>query len=185
LWDGTTLTKSPYDPVHLLKTYTDEKTKFVKAYRGVNIADLSDITVDRYVAFDTGLLGVNSTFVATGFYEIIGGIEYQVSSNYDQQFAFYDVNKVYISGLVSANINHKFTTPSNARYVRFSVAKIQLSEFMVAKASEFPLFFTPYQVKFNDISVEPSQVNNFCCVDNIYSLNAQIISNIFKQVINL
>lgn len=74
-----------------------KKTKFVKAYRGVNIADLTTVTNDKYVSYTDGTLNKNTDFVATDFYEVLGNTEYQVPVLYDQQFAFYDANKVYIS----------------------------------------------------------------------------------------
>ena len=160
LWDGTTLTKSNYDPLTQSKKYTDEKTKFVKAYRGVNIADLSTVTDGKYVDYSDGILATNTDFVATDFYEVLGNTEYQVPVLYDQQFAFYDANKVYISGLLRADTLGKFTTPASAKYVRFSVHKNQLSIFMLAKSSEYPATYTPYSINLQALNIATNQVNN-------------------------
>ena len=160
LWNGTTLTKSAYDPLTQSKKYTDDKTKFVSAYRGVNIADLSTVTNDKYVAYTDGTLNTNTDFVATDFYEVLGNTEYQVPVLYDQQFAFYDANKVYISGLVRANVAGKFNTPASAKYVRFSVQKIQLPIFMLAKSSEYPAIYTPYSINLQALNITTNQVNN-------------------------
>ena len=158
--NATTLTKSVYDPLTQSKKYTDDKTKFVSAYRSVNIADLSTVTNGKYVAYTDGTLNTNTDFVATDFYEVLGNTEYQVPVLYDQQFAFYDVNKVYISGLVRADMAGKFNTPASAKYVRFSVQKMQLSMFMLAKSSEYPAVYTPYSINLQALNITTNQVNN-------------------------
>ena len=162
LWDGTTLTKSPYDPVHLLKTYTDEKTKFVKAYRGVNIADLSTAQTGSYIDYTSGNIAEIANYLATDYLEVEGGVEYQADARYGEQFAFYDANKVYISGLASADAEHKFTTPLNAKYIRMSVYNdpFYTDAFMVAKSSEFPEIYAEYEINIQSLKINPSQIHD-------------------------
>ena len=143
---AATLTKSAYDPLTQSKKYTDEKTKFVSGYRGVNIADLSDALDGFYVSYEDGAIGANPEFILTNYLEISGGVEYKVPYNYNQQFAFYDENKAFISCLASANSERKFTTPSNAKYIRLSIRDEQVENFMLAKASEYPPIYTPYNI---------------------------------------
>lgn len=159
-WNGTTLTKSAYDPLTQSKKYIDEKTKFVSGYRGVNIADLSDALDGFYVSYEDGAIGTNPEFILTNYLEISGGVEYKVPYNYNQQFAFYDENKAFISGLASANSERKFTTPSNAKYIRLSIRDEQVENFMLAKASEYPPIYTPYNINLKALTVNTDQVNN-------------------------
>ena len=161
LWNGTTLTKSNYDPLTQSKKYTDEKTKFVKAYRGVNIANLTTATKGSYVDYLNGNIGVNPEYLATDYLEVDGGVEYKTDARYVHQFAFYDANKVFISGLLSPDASKKFTTPSNTRYIRMSVydAPDYTDGFMVAKASEFPTAYTPYSINLQDLTIGTDQVN--------------------------
>ena len=162
LWNGTTLTKSAYDPLTQSKKYTDEKTKFVKAYRGVNIADLVTAQTGYYVDYLNGNIGVNPEYLATDYLEVDGGVEYQTDVRYDHQFAFYDTNKAFISGLLKPDAEHKFVTPPNAKYIRMSVynSPFYTDGFMVAKASEFPTTYTPYSINLQDLTIGTDQVNN-------------------------
>ena len=161
-WDGIEFTKSIYDPLTQSKKYTDEKTKFVEGFRGVNIANLSDALEGFYISYLNGELDANSEYLATNYYEIDGSVEYRVNENYDYQFAFYDENKVFISGLLRPDANHKFITPSNARYIRMTIynSPVYTEVFMLAKASEYPAIYTPYSVNLHALAIESNQIKD-------------------------
>lgn len=159
--EATSLTRSPYDPVHLSKKYTDEKTKFVSAYRGVNIADLSTAQSGRYISYLDGGVAVNPEYLATDYLEVEGGVEYRTDSRYVHQFAFYDENKVFISGLLKPDANYKFVTPPNAKYIRMSVYNdpFYTDGFMVAKSSEYPLSYEEYEINIQSLMINPNQIH--------------------------
>lgn len=159
-WNGTTLTKSAYDPLTQAKTYTDASINNIFS-NDINIADLSKSTAGYYVIYSDGAIAVNAAFSVLGAYGIIPSTLYQVPADYSQQFAFYDENMVYISGLASADSNHQFTTPSNARYIKLSVPNSQLARFMLCKASEYPSTYTPFDVKKSTLKIDVEQIVGF------------------------
>lgn len=124
----------------------DRLQSFLSA-ESLNIINTDTVTIDRYVNYTTGGLDTNTSFVATDFLPIKPSTEYQTTTNYKQQFGFYDQNKVYISGQATATPSYKFTTPANAKYVRFSVGKAVLNSLMVAESSLFPSEYVPYSTK--------------------------------------
>ena len=150
-------TKSAYDPLTQAKKYTDASINNIFS-NDINIADLSKSTAGYYVIYSNGVIEINAAFSVLGAYEIIPSTLYQVPADYSQQFAFYDENMVYISGLVSADSNHQFTTPSNAKYIKLSVLNSQLARFMLCKASEYPSTYTPFAVKKKALKVDLDQV---------------------------
>lgn len=161
--EATTLTKSAHDPLTQSKKYTDDKTKFVKAYRGVNIANLTTATKGSYVDYLSGNIGVNPEYLATDHLEVEGNVEYQTDARYTFQFAFYDANKVYISGLLSPDASKKFTTPSNAKYIRMSIYNdpFYTDVFMVAKSSEYPSSYEEYEINIQSLKIDSNQVKGF------------------------
>ena len=178
---AATLTKSPHDPLTQSRKYTDEKTKFVKAYRGVNIADLSTAQIGFYVLHTDGSIQVNPEYLATDYLEVEGGVEYQTDARYIFQFAFYDADKVYISGLLKPDAEHKFVTPSNAKYIRMSISNLTFytDGFMVAKSSEYPLSYEEYEINIQSLKINPNQIHDF--TDSVESvLDVQRINIIDK-----
>lgn len=178
---ATTLTKSPHDPLTQSRKYTDEKTKFVKAYRGVNIADLSTAQIGFYVLQTDGSIQVNPEYLATDYLEVEGGVEYQTDARYIFQFAFYDADKVYISGLLKPDAEHKFVTPSNAKYIRMSISNLAFytDGFTVAKSSEYPLSYEEYEINMQSLKINTNQIHDF--TDSVESvLDVQRINIIDK-----
>ena len=143
-------------------SYDAMRDSYIKNVLGIatskNIADLSKITKDTYVDFRNGAESAAGGFNILGFYDVEPNTEYQVPAQYVQQFAFYDNSKNFVSGLASADANHKFVTPSNARYIKFTVPTSQVSSFMVAKSAEYPSFFEPYSISLNTLKVTSNQV---------------------------
>ena len=71
--------------------------------------------------------------------------EEQISDFQTDQIAFYNKSDVFVGGIAQVNpTTHKFTTPSNAKYIGLSVKPENLSSFMLAKASEYPTAYEPY-----------------------------------------
>ncbi|MCG9496951.1 hypothetical protein [Acinetobacter pittii] len=127
---------------------------------GSNIFDKSTATAGKYVIYTSGTLGNNSSFYASDFCEVSPSTEYRLPAGYNQQFAFYDANKVYISGIVDASSTSKFTTPSNAKYVRFTVSNASVSTFMVCKSSEYPADYVPYVLQKKNLTVDADLIKN-------------------------
>lgn len=179
--ESTTLTKSAHDPLTQSKKYTDEKTKFVKAYRGVNIANLVTAQTGYYVNYLDGNIAENAEYLATDYLEVEGGVEYQTDARYIFQFAFYDADKVYISGLLNPDAEHKFVTPLNAKYIRMSISNLTFytDGFMVAKSSEYPLSYEEYEINMQSLKINANQIHELA--DSVESaLGVQRINIIDK-----
>ncbi|MFX5277493.1 hypothetical protein ABTC66_08210 [Acinetobacter baumannii] len=127
---------------------------------GSNIFDKSTATAGKYVVYTSGGLGDNPIYSASDFCEVSPSTEYRLPAGYNQQFAFYDANKVYISGIVDASSTSKFTTPSNAKYVRFTVSNASVSTFMVCKSSEYPADYVPYVLQKKNLTVDADLIKN-------------------------
>lgn len=126
-----------------------------------NIIDLSKVTVGKYVPYSNGELWDNSASTVMGYYEVEASTKYKTSSFYNQQFAFYDAEKKYISGLISPDSNHEFITPSNAKYVRFTVPNDQVNDLVIAESSVFSDGYKPHSVNINNLKVSTNQVLDF------------------------
>jgi hypothetical protein len=73
---------------------------------------------------------------ATEYIRIKPSTVYSVKPH--DQLAFYDTNKVYISGLgTNGGVPNTFTTPSNAVYVRITVHNINIDKVQLEEGS-FP-----------------------------------------------
>ena len=92
---------------------TADKVAFLKT--GKNLVDPSKITDGYYVANNSGILANNAVYCASGYIPVTPGLTY--ATNYPHQMAWYDSNKVYISGNVTAGSN---VAPANAAYGRWT-----------------------------------------------------------------
>ncbi|WP_180030891.1 hypothetical protein [Acinetobacter sp. YH12245] len=115
IWDGTTLAKSPNDPLLQAKQYTDSFATNVTAVA---------FTVEGYISA-TGSLLSTSTFKSTDFIKVTPGEIYRIYSQIAgvARHAWYDKNKVFISafGEDQTTLTEKtYTAPLNAAYVRVS-----------------------------------------------------------------
>lgn len=163
LWDSATAhwKDEGLSSLQVANNYTDEQIKLLGFKPGINIFNKAKVEIGKYYNYLTGQKGdASSEFSAAGLYEIEGNIEYQVPSNYNQQFAFFDSLKNYISGQLNAGPTHKFTTPSNAKYIGLTVDVSLLDTFMLCKSSEYPASYVPFTVTKSDLRVSTSQVNN-------------------------
>ena len=166
-WDGTTLTKSAYDPLTQAKSYTDQSLKVIGV--GVNLFNKKTVTNNKFWDYRNGILiDTPLAFSASALIAVEPNTEYQVPSHYYQQIAFFDENKAYVSGLANVTSSgHKFTTPANARYVGLSEEIARLDEMMLCKASEYPTTYVPFSRRIENLRVDVSEVDNvFTSVKN-------------------
>lgn len=139
--------------VELAVNEVDKKS--LKGKPGKNLFNKETVIHGYYISYSTGLLVAGAGFSASDYIEIEPNVTYTKKEN--QQLAFYDANKAYVSGLASATI---FTTPSNAKYVRLTTEKTkldiqQLEEGSVSTAYEpFSLSLPPETIRNNSIGPE-------------------------------
>ena len=163
-FDGTTWSLIAVNIESNLSNYVKkyDVKKFVGIEKGVNLADLSKIQNGYYYSYASGIKIANSGYSALGLIEIEPNTEYQVPNTYTDQTAFFDENENYISGIAIVDLTtHKFTTPSNAKYVGLSLKPYNVSNFILAKSSEYPSAYVPYLEKLPKIRFEVEQINDF------------------------
>ena len=161
LWDGTTLKKSTYDVLTTAKKYVNSNVKsLVGITNGINIADLSKVENGKYVDYTSGVRYPNASYSVLGMYAVEQNTEYKVAKEGTQQFAFYDINKNYISGKATPDAGQIFTTPSEAYFVAFTVKTSDIGNFMLAKSSEYPTAFTPYFTNVKGLKINTNQISD-------------------------
>lgn len=123
-----------------LATETDMKlvsinNSTVKGTPKKNLFDKSAITSGKYVANNNGNLldSPNGTHNASDFVPISPNTAYKVSGT-SEQGAFYDMNRVYISGFTNAS--NVAVSPSNAYFIRLTVLNSQLNSAQLEKGNK-------------------------------------------------
>ncbi|WP_242273323.1 hypothetical protein [Bacillus cereus group sp. BfR-BA-01538] len=123
-----------------LATETDMKlvtinNSTVKGTPKKNLFDKSAITSGKYVANNNGNLldSPNGTHNASDFVPISPNTAYKISGT-SEQGAFYDVNRVYISGFTNAT--NVAVSPSNAYFIRLTVLNSQLNSAQLEKGTK-------------------------------------------------
>lgn len=100
----------------------------------------------HYIQWDTGSSAANADFCCTGYIDISGHSKIGISNGM-QQFAYYDKDKSYVSGVSidSSFIGHEtYSIPDNAKYVRFSVLQ--------------SLLYTAFYVLVNADAIESKEI---------------------------
>lgn len=100
----------------------------------------------HYIQWDTGSSAANADFCCTGYIDISGHSKIGLSNGM-QQFAYYDKDKSYVSGVAKASsfIGYEtYSIPDNAKYVRFSVLQ--------------SLLYTAFYVLVNADAIESKEI---------------------------
>ena len=151
----------PYHPVKIiddLKIHPEQIIDFLASIKAalnfetINLIDPANVTDGKYVDFSSGGIKAVTGFGVTGFVLIKPNVVYKTSDFYSQQFAFYDSEFKYISGLAQPNQNHEFTTPANAKYARLTVKMDWLDSLVIAEKRLFPDgYVAPNKYIINDL----------------------------------
>lgn len=138
---------------------------------GKNLFDKSKVTNGYYVDPYTGTLMTTSGISASDFCSILPSTQYffNTTRNYT---AFYDANKVFLSGSSSA---FPLTSPANAYYVRVSVNTASIATAQLEAGSSATTYNSYYfKIPFNQLPVITSNWNTYetnCLGDSITSGN--------------
>ncbi len=91
---------------------------------GKNKFDINagDVAVGFYVNDLNGNLGGNAVYATTGYIPVTAGTTYTLSRK--NRIAYYDANKVYISGSPYTDTNPTQTAPAGAAFMRCSVTPL-------------------------------------------------------------
>lgn len=135
-----------------IKTFiTTDKLEpmLLKGVPSKNLFNKLTVTVGKYINYLNGALATLSGGNASDYIAITGSTVYIVSGTYEQ-LAFYDVNKVYISGRTSGTAG--FTTPTNACYVRLTVMNATLATTQLELGSTVTIYES-FGTKFDRTSI--------------------------------
>lgn len=126
--------------------------------KSTNLYDRNKITRNYFVNSQNGRLSSNPAYGATDYIEIVGGETY-IANSYGQ-CAWYDEDKVYISG--NANWNTPVTAPTNAKYLRGSI-DINLIKVGQVNQGSIILPYEAFGVRLKDI-YSPKSVRKIVCI---------------------
>ncbi|NEX53645.1 BppU family phage baseplate upper protein [Lactococcus lactis] len=116
---------------------------------GKNLFDPLATTLGYYIAHASGKMLPIAEYSASDFISVLPSTAYQISGT-NEQLAFYDSNKVYISGLSFAN---EFkTTPANAAFIRMSLKTTQINDVQLELGTT-TTSYEPYAIYFNNESI--------------------------------
>ena len=102
----------------------------------INIIDPSKVINGKYVNYQSGLVWDLAGYSAAGAYPVKPNTEYQISNWYREQFAFYDDNMQFVSGIAEVDqTTFKFTTPANARYIKLTVPTDKINTLVLSESS--------------------------------------------------
>lgn len=134
-----------------------------------NLFNKETVLENKFVDNTTGSILDNPLYVASDFVPVLGQVTY--TRNQNHRMAFYDSSFNYISGIQgnASNVIEKntFTTPSNAAYLRTTVAKTLVDQFQIELGDQITAY-SPfgYELKdaykgrtiIEDSSIGPSKV---------------------------
>ena len=103
--------------------YTELKENLIHELNSKNSVTSGTVTNGKYVNQGTGQL-LDGNFTASDFLPVIQNTKVGISRGIGQ-FAFYDINKEYVSGVPVASTIHdyiEYVVPSTAVYVRFTLS---------------------------------------------------------------
>lgn len=129
-----------------------------------NLANPTEFVPGKYVQFLNGQLQDNSSYTATGFIPVTAGLSYYMS--YKHQIAWYDANKVYVSGSSASDSNKIQVAPANAAFLRCTISNGAVPTFIVAQSSE-AVTYEPYGSYLKGESLQPHSVGPDKLTDQI------------------
>jgi hypothetical protein len=143
---GGVMAQSSYDRVAVLETkYLRLGSSKADQVSGKNLFNINaaDVALGYYIELVAGNLVANAGTNVTGYMRVTGGATYCVT--YKHNIAWYDQDKIFISGTSSTDTNHNQVAPANAKYLRCSVVTSSTfwSQFM-CEAGSVTTAYEPY-----------------------------------------
>lgn len=133
-----------------LKKGSVAPSKLASFVQGKNLFNKEAVTNGRYIGPTTGSLGTNADYSASDFIEILPNTTYTLK--YPQFSAFYDANKVFISGF-NDTAPGTFTSPANAAFFRTSATTAQLDTQQL-ELGTISTTFEPYRYELKYLTVK-------------------------------
>lgn len=139
-----------------------------------NLFNPNEILKGYYIQWTSGVLKENSSFIASDYIEIEQHTNYAI--NYFHQVAFYDENKLYISGVDGYNVsNQTVLSPDRAKYIRVTVASDKLNVYQLEKGHTVTDYETYGQKATDDF------INSILINPNV---GYKSVRSVFKKLAN-
>lgn len=138
----------------LTKKKSALQNMMIKEAIGNNLYNYRNSIADRYVDYSSGKEMDAVGFYASEFIKIKSNTEYFIKYG-QQQFAFFDNNKNYISGQANA-ISQYFITPSNASFIRITVDEEYNKNQILSEAKNF--CNEEYNIGFKELSILDTKI---------------------------
>lgn len=122
----------------------DELPLKARMFPGKNLFNINDPEnqAGRFISETTGEVMVGTSYLASHFIEVEEGKTYALS--YGNRTAWYDENKLFISGVNSSSNTR--TAPSGARYIRVTINNVNVSTFQI-ELGTIPTSFEPFRLR--------------------------------------
>jgi hypothetical protein len=160
-----------FDPSCIIEPIPAAKldTSLLTGVASKNLFDKSTAIAGKYIINTTGNLGTNATYAASDYIPVSPETAYVISGTgtYCEQFAFYDANKVYISGNAGGALNitkgFSFVTPANTAYIRVSLKTTNIDVYQI-ELGNVVTEYVPYGSKLARVSVAGLRPKNIFVV---------------------
>lgn len=129
---------------------------------GKNLFDKSTSTANNYLNSSDGSLLSSSSSSTSDFIDINENTQYTISgygtASYYKVVAYYNSSKIFISSIMITNTydSHSFTTPSNAKYIRFHYTTSNENQVMLNEGTT-ALPYEPYQGSSLNITIPSNE----------------------------
>ncbi|PEB86075.1 hypothetical protein COM94_16950 [Bacillus thuringiensis] len=117
----------------------------IRGKKSKNLFNKDSVTAGYVVVYNSGVLYPMAGYNASDYIEIASNTSYRLSGT-NEQLAFYDESKKYISGLATGNSLN--VSPSNARYIRLTVRNEQLGQAQLEKGTVVTSY-EPFSIKIS------------------------------------
>lgn len=189
---------APYNAVYARITVknTDHDIAYFYESDVPNLFTSVGITSSKYVDYTTGNLLTASGYNASDYISIEGSYRYKTANN--EQLAFYDGSKVFISGAVGGaqgtsspqDISIGVVAPVNAKYIRLSVKDAELSTMALYNVQTIGLLQFPISkiTVGNDADCDFTNINNavaYAKANPTKQFNIHIRNGIYEEKIDL
>ncbi len=135
------------------RAVTMGKTTFITPHK--NLFDKTAVTSGMYVDSSSGTIKPNVSYSASDYMIVNPGEE--ISANNANQWAFYDADKKFVSGLAAGaptTANRTATVPAGAYYLRATITPSLMDTFQVEKGGSVTAY-EPFNLKVNADLIPP------------------------------
>lgn len=146
------------DPGKTAQAAYDIASKIKIKRASTNLFDLTTATANSYVQYNNGTIAANASYTVSDYIPVSPSTQY--IRTYRHQLAFYDSNKVYISGLNSSfplENTQVFTTPANCKYVRVTIGNAYVSTFILKQGTSLQDDYYLFSADGKTIKLLPSK----------------------------